>query len=163
MSNPHHQPRPRTALPSWLVSPPNPCPVQPNPQIPLTHSLLQGSPVCFHLLAVRVADGGGPHRFPAHARDLPHRAIACLCARAREAPGATLQEAQPGSGALRPSPTEQDVPCHMSTPANKRCKTARVFCFIESPPWCLGSSQCYVWNLGNRNLCTKSSPATYPQ
>jgi hypothetical protein len=100
------RPAPSTALagpPTWPAPPtvqPFPSCLTP-PHAPsslilrplLLHSLLQGPPVRFHLLAMRMADRGGPHRLPAHARNLPHRAVARLCARAREAACAPLQEA----------------------------------------------------------------------
>lgn len=81
----------RAALPSCLTPPHAPSSLILRPL--LLHSLLQGPPVRFHLLAMRVADRGGPHRLLAHASNLPHRAVARLCARAREAACTPLQEA----------------------------------------------------------------------
>lgn len=120
------------ALPSPLASP---YLSFPSPRLPsltlksrMIHFLLQGPPMRHHLLAERLVDRGGPRGLPDHARDLPHRALARLRARAREAAGTTLQEAQPGPGTLRSCSAGQDVPCHVRTPVPiKDAKTAREF------------------------------------
>lgn len=147
----------RVALPSMLVlsRPTHPHPSSLILRPSLIHSLLQGPPVRFHLLAVRVADRGGPHWLPTHARNLPHRAVARLCAGAREAAGTPLQEAQPGPGALRSSSTELDVP-YMRTAANKRCQT---------PKECSASLSHLpgVTERRDHNSCLKSGPTTHPQ
>lgn len=102
-SNPFHLVRP-VLLAASLPHPASAQRAQPTPP-----PSLQGPALRLQLLAVPVANRGGPYWLPAWSCDLPHCAPACLPAGAREEAGTVVQETQLGLGTLSTWPGRKDV------------------------------------------------------